>query len=86
VTCPNGQVGQKVNVDEPCAIKILSVLVLVNHHFLILGEKGGGGVVNSMSGQNFFSQQTIIFFLKDIDDDNDYKDECYTIFLILNKY
>jgi hypothetical protein len=36
-------------------------------------EKGG---VNLMSGQIFFSQQIIIFFHKDIDDD-DYEDECY---------
>jgi len=53
---------------------IKSVLVLVNHHFLILGGKKGG--VNLMSGQNCFSQQIIYFFHKDIDDD-DYEDECY---------
>ena len=31
--------------------------------------------VNLMSGQNLFSQQIIIFFYKDIIDD-DYEDEC----------
>ena len=33
---------------------IKSVLVLVNHHFLILGGKRGGGCVNLMSGQKLF--------------------------------
>jgi hypothetical protein len=42
--------------------------------FKINQNEGVG--VNLMSGQNFFSQQIIIFFHKDIDDD-DYKDECY---------
>jgi hypothetical protein len=59
---------------------IRSALVLVNHHFLILGGKSvcvcvcvcGRG--DLMSGQ--FSQQIIIFFDKDIIDD-DYEDECY---------
>ena len=36
---------------------IKSVLVLVNHNFLILGGKVEGGGVNLMSGQNFFSQR-----------------------------
>jgi hypothetical protein len=30
-----------------------------------------------MSGQIFFSQQIIYFFHKDINDDDDYEDECY---------
>jgi hypothetical protein len=30
-----------------------------------------------MSEHNFFSQQIIVFFHKDIDDDDDYEDECY---------
>jgi hypothetical protein len=48
---------------------IKSVLVLVNHHFLILdGEKKGGGWIKCLN---------IIFFHKDIDDDDDYEDECY---------
>jgi hypothetical protein len=51
---------------------IKSVLVLVNHHFLILGRKRGGGV-NLMSGQ-FFSQRNLTFFHKDIDN---YENECY---------
>ena len=65
---------------------IKSVLVLVDHHFLILGEKKGGGF-NGWTGS--FSQQIIIFFHKDIDN---YEDECYDFqdelksFLILNKY
>jgi hypothetical protein len=33
--------------------------------------------MNLLSGQNFFSQQIIIFFHKDIDDEDDYEDECY---------
>jgi hypothetical protein len=41
-----------------------------------VGQKKGGEV-NLMSGQNFFSQQIIIFFHKDIDDEDDYEDECY---------
>jgi hypothetical protein len=45
---------------------IKSVLVLVKHHFLILGGGKKGGWVNLMSGHNFFH--------KDIDD---YEDECY---------
>ena len=65
---------------------IKSVLVLVDHHFLILGGKKGGGF-NGWKGS--FSQQIIIFFHKDIDN---YEDECYDFqdelksFLILNKY
>jgi hypothetical protein len=37
-------------------------------------EKKGGKI---MSGQIFFSQQIIYFFHKDINDDDDYEDECY---------
>jgi hypothetical protein len=40
--------------------------------------------MNLMSVQNFFSQQIIIFFHKDIDDD-DYEYECHEITEYLKK-
>ena len=45
-----------------------SVLVLVNHHFLILGE------FNVWTELFFTTNHT--FFSTDIDDDDDYEDEC----------
>jgi hypothetical protein len=38
-------------------------------------ERGGRGEFNVWT--DFFPQQIIIFFRKDIDDDDDYEDECY---------
>jgi hypothetical protein len=46
---------------------------IFSEEYKLYQPKGG---VNLMSGQIFFSQQIIIFFHKDIDDD-DYEDECY---------
>ena len=63
-------------------INIKSVLVLVNHHFLILGEKKR----DLMSGQNFFSQQIIFFFTKTLMIMKTNVMISRMIFLILNKY
>jgi hypothetical protein len=55
---------------------IKSGLVLVNHHFHILGGKRGGGVEFNVWTEFFFQKQ-IMLFHKDINDDGDYEDECY---------
>jgi hypothetical protein len=42
---------------------------------VFIKSRGGRGEFNVWT--DFFPQQIIIFFRKDIDDDDDYEDECY---------